>query len=152
MDDKKKVFVVKNKYDEDQGVFATENEAKQLAAYLNSKFLKAQTDISSAIHTQKYYVKSYSIREFYRHKKLFYLIVVYFDRYPTNLLDDCPYAVANIEKTMLIDYEIEDEVHMGDGTHHIYFTTYIRTTDKELKTIAYHKLHDLWNNGKIPLV
>lgn len=146
----KKIFIVKNKYDEIQGTFATENEAKQLAAYLNSKFLKAQSDIKSAIHTQKYSVKSYTVREFYRHKKLFWLITLYFERFPTNLLNDCPYAVANVEKTMMIDYEIEDTLNMrDDGVHHIYFTTSIKNSDNELRSIAYHKLMDMWNSGLI---
>ena len=150
MDNKKKVFVVKNNYDEIESIYDTESEAKQLCAYLNGKYLKAQKDIPSAVHTINYKVKSYPIREFYRHKKLYWLIVVYFEKYPTNLLNDCPYAVANIEKNRIVDFEMEDEFRLREsGVHHIFFTTSIKTTEQELKSMAYHKLQDLWNSGKI---
>ena len=149
----KRVFIVKDKFDETKGIFESESEANQLAAYLNSKFLKAQKDFKNNVHTQKYSVKSYPVGEFRRRKKLFWLITLYFDYHPTgvynNLLDGCPYIVANIEKTMVIDYEIDDVINMeaGEITNHIYFTTPFKTTTNDLKSIAYEKLHEKWKAG-----
>ena len=151
----KRIFMVKDKFDEIRGIYETESEANQLAAYLNSKYLKAQTDIKEKVHSQKYSVKSYKVSEFRRRKKLFWLITLYFDYHPTgmynNLLDGCPYVVANIEKTMLVDYEIEDTINMniGEITNHIYFTVPMRTTTNDLKSIAFNKLREKWKEGKL---
>lgn len=151
-EDSKKVYVVKDRYEEIQGIYETEYQATQLAAFLNSKYLKAQPTIVGALHRQSYTVHTYPIREFYRRKKLFYLVTAYFEKASSpNLLNHCPYALARVERTLIIDYEIDDQVNMRvEGVHHIYFTESIKKTEKELWSIAYNKMIDKWSTGIIP--
>jgi hypothetical protein len=144
------IFCVKNNYDEIQGVFKTELEAQQLVAYLNSKYLKAQPNISESIHRVKYSVHKYTVGEFHRRKKLYWLITVYFGIVSYTRLD-CPYAVSNIEKTMILDYEVDETLNLREnGVHHIYFTVPFRTTKNELEAIARDKVHCLWVERNLP--
>ena len=147
MEDNKKVFVVKNNYDEIQAIYPTESEAKQLSAYLNGKYLRNQDSIHKAVHRLKYYVKGYTIKEFYRHKKLFWLVVIYFDNHPSPT--GCPYSLCNVEKYMLLDYEVEEEIVFNEEMNHIYFTAPLNSTENELRHIACEKIHEIWKNEKI---
>lgn len=149
MSDDKKVYCVRNNCDEIQAIYESETEANQLSAYLNSKFLDAQPDIADAIHRTKYRVTGYNLKEFHRRKRLFWLVVAYFSRVSYTRLD-CPYAIANVERYMLIDHELEDKLNMRDDiTHHIYFTVPYKTTKKELESIAYEKLQRFYKEGKV---
>ena len=142
MDDKQQIiFVVKNNYDEIHGVFNTESEANQLAGYLNSKYIEGK-DISTVLHRIKYSVHKYSVKEFRRRKRLFWLVIIYFDKF--DALNGNQYRVCNIEKNMIIDHEIDDQIYFReDGTHHLYLTVPLHIKDKELSKIAFEKISNI---------
>lgn len=145
-DNEKRVFIVKDNYEEIRGIFDTESEANQLAAYLNGKYLKAQADIPSTFRRVRYSVRSYSIGEFRRRKKLFWFVVVFFDNFKSR--SGCPHSLCKVDKTEIVDYEIDTIITYDEEMNHMYFTVPIKTTTKELDHIVYEKLMDLWEKEK----
>lgn len=138
-DDKKKIHIVVDKYDEIQWITEDQSQAYQVCGYRNGRFLRAQKDIPSAVNTMRYTVKSYPVEQFRRKKKLFWLIVAYFDKYPQKT--GFPYSICDVQRHMIIDYEIDDLVDMTDNyTDHVYFTAPLKITDKELWKMTHDKL------------
>ena len=138
-DNKKKIYLVVDKYGEIQWVTEDESQAYQACGYRNGRFLRAQEDIPSAVHTMQYSVKTYPIEEFKRRKKLFWFIIAYFDKYPTKT--GFPYSICEVKKHMIIDYEIDDLVDMTENyTDHLYFTAPLKITKNELWQMAHNKL------------
>ena len=71
-DNKKKIYLVVDKYGEIQWVTEDESEAYQYCGFRNGVLLRSQKDIPSAVNTMKYSVKSYPVEQFRRKKKLFW--------------------------------------------------------------------------------
>lgn len=145
-DEKKEIFAVKNEFNEIESVFETYEEACQLAGYLNGKYLRAQDDIPSKFRNKKFVVMTFPVKKFYRRKKLFWLVVVYFDNFKSR--SGCPHSLCKVDKTEIVDYEIDTIIRYDETMNHMYFTVPIKTTTKELDHIVYEKLMELWEKEK----
>ena len=87
----------------------------------------------------KYSVKSYTVEEFKRKKKLFWFVIAYFDKYPTKT--GFPFSLCAVDKYMIVDYEIDDIVNITDNyTDHLYFTAPLKIKKNDLWNMAHDKL------------
>lgn len=124
-----------------------EMQAHQACAYKNSRYLQGQKDIPSAVSNLYFKVKKCDVVEFKRHKSLFWLVIVYFDKHPSR--DGFPYTICNVERRMVVDYEMEDILNLTENyTDHMYFTAPFKTKNNDLWKMAGAKLRKLVEENK----